>query len=218
MIDVGFDTRGRDLGSAVAAVKQRLAHVAFPLETRAEVVGDYSAQQAADYRMIGAGIAAAVGIFLLLQAAFASWRLATLAFLTLPAALAGGAIAAYLSGDPVSIGSLVGFLAILGIAARNGILLIGRYRQLEREGLAHGRELALRGARDRVVPIVTTALTTGLALTPLVVSGAIAGQEIAQPIAVIVLGGLLTSTLLNLFVMPVLYLRFGSRSRPAASA
>lgn len=160
--------------------------------------------------MIGAGIAAAIGIFLLLQAAFGSWLLAALVFLSLPFALAGGVLAASAAGDAVTLGSLLAFLALLALAARNTVLLIDRYRQLERAGVPFGRELVIRGTSERLIPIVTTALAIALALVPLVITGAVAGQEIVQPIAVIVLGGLFTSTALSLFLIPVLYLRFGS--------
>ena len=143
--------------------------------------------------------------------AFGSWRLATLAFLTLPSALVGGVLAAFLGGGVISLGSLVGFLTVLGIAARNGILLINHYQHLEREeGEPFGPGLVLRGARERLPPILMTALTTGLALLPLVVLGEIPGHEIEHPMAVVILGGLVTSTLLNLFIVPVLYLRFGA--------
>jgi CzcA family heavy metal efflux pump len=217
-IDIGLDVRGRSLSSVSRDVNRRLASVHFPVEYHAEVLGEYNERQAAQNRMIGAGIAAAVGIFLLLQAAFGSWRLATLTFLSLPLALAGGAIAAFAARDVVSLGSLLGFLAVLGIAARNGITLIAHYQYLEEhEGMKFGPDLVLRGARERFAPIVLTALTTALALTPLLVSGSIAGQEIAHPIGVIVLGGLVTSTLLNLFVVPALYLRFGSPRGRAAT-
>ena len=155
-------------------------------------------------------VAAAIGIFLLLQASFGSWRLATLSFLTLPSALVGGVLAAFSAAGSISLGSLVGFLTVLGIAARNGIMLISHYQHLEREeGEAFGPELILRGARERLSPILMTALATGLALVPLVVVGDIPGHEIEHPMAVVILGGLVTSTLLNLFVVPSLYLRFG---------
>jgi Cu/Ag efflux pump CusA len=165
-------------------------------------------------------IVAAAGIFLLLQASFASWRLATLAFLTLPIALVGGAIGAYLGGGVISLGSLVGFFTVLGIVARNGIMLISHYQHLERfEGVPFGPELVVRGALERLTPIVMTVLTSGLALVPLILSGAIAGQEIEYPMAVVILGGLITATLLNLFVVPSLYLRFAKgRDRAGARA
>jgi len=155
-------------------------------------------------------VAAAIGIFLLLQVAFDRWRLATLAFLALPAALVGGVLAAGLGGGILSVGSLVGFLTVLGIAARNGILLISHYQRLEQhEGESFGPGLVLRGARERVAPILMTALTTGVALVPLAIAGDIPGHEIAYPMAIVILGGLFTATVHNLFIMPALYLRFG---------
>jgi Cu/Ag efflux pump CusA len=161
---------------------------------------------------------AVIGIFLLLQAAFASWRLAIVAFLTLPTALSGGVLAALAGGGILSLGSLFGFFAVLGIAVRNGVLLIKHYQHLERqEGEAFGSELVLRGARERLAPILMTALATGLALAPFAIFGDIAGLEMIYPIAVVILGGLVTSLVLNLFIVPALYLRFGASPAPAAA-
>jgi Cu/Ag efflux pump CusA len=130
---------------------------------------------------------------------------------TLPSALVGGVLAAYLTTGILSLGSLVGFLTILGIAARNGIMMINHFQHLEKyEGEAFGPGLVVRGARERLSPILMTTLATGLALVPLVVAGSIPGHEIEHPLAVVVLGGLVTSTLLNLFVVPSLYLKFAS--------
>jgi Cu/Ag efflux pump CusA len=155
---------------------------------------------------------------LLLQASFRNWRLAVLLFLTLPMALVGGVLAAWLAGGIISLGSLVGFFTVFGIAARNGILLINHCQHLEeQEGMASGRKLVLRGARERLAPILMTSLATGLALVPLVVLGTRPGHEIEHPLAVVILGGLFTSTLLSLFVLPSLYLRFGHRKRGAAA-
>jgi Cu/Ag efflux pump CusA len=131
-------------------------------------------------------------------------------------ALVGGVLAASLGGGVISLGSLVGFFTVMGIAARNGILLINHYQHLERyEGERFGPALVLRGARERLSPILMTALATGLAVVPLVMAGEIPGHEIEHPLAVVILGGLFTSTLLNLFVVPSLYLRF---ARPAGRA
>jgi Cu/Ag efflux pump CusA len=127
-------------------------------------------------------------------------------------ALVGGALAAYIGGGVISLGSLVGFFTVFGIAARNGILLINHCQHLERdEGEAFGPALVLRGARERLSPILMTTLATGLAVLPLVVLGDRPGHEIEYPLAIVILGGLFTSTLLNLFVVPSLYLRFGKR-------
>ncbi len=212
-IDVSANVRGRDLGSVVSELQRDLEDVRWPLEFRAELLGEYAERQAAQSRLFVFAIAAAIGIFLLLQASFASWRLATISFVTLPIALVGGVIAAYLGSGIISLGSLVGFLTVLGIVARNGIMLISHYQHLERfEGEPFGPGLVIRGARERVVPIMMTVFTTGLVLIPLVMAGEIPGNEIEHPMAVVILGGLITATLLNLFVVPALYLRSARRS------
>jgi Cu/Ag efflux pump CusA len=155
-------------------------------------------------------IGGCVGVFLILLASFNNTRLAILGFLTLPSALVGGLLAAYFTGDVITLGSLVGFLTVFGIAARNKIMLINHYQHLEKfEGEVFGPHLALRGAIERLSPILMTALATGLALVPLVISGNIPGHEIEYPMAIVILGGMVTSTLLNLFVVPSLYLTFG---------
>ena len=216
-IDVGADVKGRDLGAVMAEVNSRLQQVQYPLGYHAVVLGEYAERQAAQARLFIFAIAAAIGVFLILLASFENTRLAILGFLTLPSALVGGVLAAYFTGDVISLGSLVGFLTVFGIAARNKIMLINHYQHLEREeGEPFGPELALRGARERLSPILMTALATGLALVPLVISGDIPGHEIEYPMAIVILGGLVTSTLLNLFVVPSLYLRFG-RSRHEGS-
>ena len=213
-IDVSANVRGRDLGSAVSELERHLGDVRWPLEFRAELLGEYAERQAAQGRLLVFAIGAAIGIFLLLQASFASWRLATISFFTLPIALVGGVIAAYLGSGIISLGSLVGFLTVLGIVARNGIMLISHYQHLERfEGEPFAPGLIIRGARERVVPIMMTVLTTGLVLVPLILAGEIPGNEIEHPMAIVILGGLITATLLNLFVVPALYLRFAKRSR-----
>jgi len=215
-IDVHANVRGRDLGSVARDVERRLETVKFPLEYRAEMLGEYRERQVAQQNLMGITIAVAIGILLLLQASFGNWSLAALAFLALPAALAGGVVAAYMSDGILSLGSLVGFLTVLGIAARNGVLLINHYQHLERhEGEAFGPNLVVRGARERLSPILMTSACTGLALLPLAITGDIPGHEIEHPMAVVILGGLVTSTLLTLFVMPILYLRYGSAGQSA---
>jgi Cu/Ag efflux pump CusA len=135
-----------------------------------------------------------------------------LLFLTLPTALVGGVLAAWGVLGTITLGALVGFFTVLGIAARNGILLISHFRHLEQvEDEPFGPELVIRGASERLSPILMTALATALALVPLLIYGDRPGQEIEYPMAVVILGGLATSTLLNLFVLPVLYLRIGRR-------
>jgi CzcA family heavy metal efflux pump len=207
-IEAGLDG-SRDLGSVVRDIERRLDEVQWPLEFRAEMLGEYTERQAAQQRLLLFAIAAAIVIFLLLQASFRSWHLATLYFVTLPIALVGGLLAAFFGGRVISLGSLVGFLTVFGIVARNGIMLISHCQHLEREeGEPFGPQLVLRAAKERLVPIMMTVLTTGLALIPLLVAGSIPGQEIEHPMAVVIVGGLVTATLLNLFVVPSLYLRF----------
>lgn len=211
-IDIGSNVKGRDLGSVVKDVEKRLATIQYPLGYYAELLGEYTERQAAQKRMLLTSVIAILGIYLLLQTSFNSWTLATISFLTLPAALVGGIIATYLGSGIISLGSLVGFLTVLGIAARNGIMLINHYQHLEEfEGESFGAHLVIRGAKERLAPILMTAITTGLALLPLVIAGDIPGHEIELPTAVVILGGIVTSTLLNLFVIPPLYLRFGYR-------
>ena len=137
-------------------------------------------------------------------------RLTALVFLTLPFALVGAIAAAFLTGGVLSLGSLVGLVTVIGIAARNGIMLVSHYRHMQlEEGIPFGRDLVMRGAEERLAPILMTALATGLALVPIALSGDKAGHEIEHPMAVVILGGLVTSTVLNLFLLPPLYLRFG---------
>jgi CzcA family heavy metal efflux pump len=219
-LDVGANIDGtRDLGSVMGDIETSLADVEWPQGFYAEALGEYAERQSAQERLLVFVFAAALLIFVLLQTSFSSWRLATLSFLTLPIALVGGVIAAYLSDGVISLGSLVGFLTVFGIVARNGIMLISHCQHLEREeGQPFGPELVLRAASERLVPILITVLTTGLALIPLIVSGSLPGQEIEHPMAVVIVGGLVTATLLNLFVVPSLYLRFARRrSHPATT-
>ncbi|MCI0832292.1 MAG: efflux RND transporter permease subunit [Chloroflexi bacterium] len=217
-IDVLANVSGRDLGSVAGDVERALTEVEFPLEYRVELLGEYAERQAAQRRLFVLAGVAAIAIFLLLLASFGSWRLAILSFVTLPAALVGGLVGAYIGGGIVSLGSLVGFFTVLGISARNGIMLINHYQHLELyEGEVFGPGLVLRGARERIAPILMTASTTGLALVPLVIAGDIAGHEIEHPLAVVILGGLVTSTLLNLFIIPPLYLMVGRFGRDRSS-
>jgi hypothetical protein len=151
-----------------------------------------------------------------LQAAFRIWSLAGLAIVTLPVAVAGGLLASLVDGTKISLGALAGLLAVFAIAARNMITLIDHYQRLEQlEGKSLGPDLVIQGSGERLTPILTTAFATGFALIPFLFLGNRAGLEIVHPMAVTILGGLVTSTLLSLFVVPALYLRVGSGSRPA---
>jgi CzcA family heavy metal efflux pump len=215
-IDVNANVSGNgNLGSATAAVEARLAHVKLPQGYHVELLGQGAERQAAQHRLLLLGLGAALAILFLLQAAFQSVRLATLMFLTLPVALAGGILAAWAFVGNISLGALVGLFAVLGIAARNGILMISHLQHLEeREQEPFGPALVIRGASERLAPILMTALATALALLPFVVFGSRPGQEIENPMAIVILGGLATSTVMNLLVLPALYLRFGRGIRP----
>jgi len=213
-VDVLVNVSDRSPGAVVDEIEERLEEIKFPLEYHPEVLGEYSERESAEEHMMGVGIAALIGIFLLLQACFGSWRLAVIAFLAIPASIAGGLLAALVSGGTVSLGSIIGFLAVLGIAARNGVLLIDHYQHLEgQEGVAFGLDLVLRGARERLSPILTSFAAIAAALLPIVIFGGSAGLEIVQPTAIVILGGLIASTLVTLFVIPALYLLIGSRAK-----
>ncbi|MDZ7288476.1 MAG: efflux RND transporter permease subunit [candidate division KSB1 bacterium] len=218
-MDVDANVRGRPLGAVYADVQAALAKIEFPHEYYPVLLGEYTERLAVQRKMLISAIIAGIAIFFLLHTSFKNARLAMLSFLLLPSALVGGVLAAWLGDGIISLGSIVGFLTVLGISARNGILMINHFQHLEDfEGEKFGPGLVVRGARERLAPILMTASTTGLALIPLVISGAIPGNEIEHPMAVVILGGLITSTLLNLFIVPSLYLKFGRRSNSAASA
>ncbi len=218
-LDILADVDGVDIGTVGDALEDRLEEHSFPRGYHVELLGEFDEQQAAQTRLFTTGAVALAIIFLLLQVSLGSWRPAMLSFVTLPLALVGGVLAAFATGGILSIGSLVGFFTVFGIAARNGILLISHAQHLEREeGEAFGPALVLRAAQERLAPILMTSLATGLALVPLVVFGERPGQEIEHPLAVVILGGLFTSTLLSLFVIPSLYLRFGKSRRERAAA
>jgi CzcA family heavy metal efflux pump len=210
-IDVTFTAQGRDRGAIAADLERAVKGIQFPLEYHAEVLGGYAEQQAMQQRILLAVVIALVGAFLFLQAVFDSWRVALLAFLSTPLALAGGLLAALATGNGiVSLGVLAGLLLVFSIAIRNCISLVSHYQHLRKqEGEPFGPGLVLRGSRERVVPILLTALVTALIFAPFIVFGSVAGQEIEHPMAIVVLGGLVTSTVLNLFIVPALYLRFG---------
>ncbi len=218
-LNVEANVRGRDLGSVVADVETAVEGIEFPIGYYPELLGEFAERQAASQRILVAGLVAALVIFFLLRVSLGTWRLAGMAFLSLPMAMVGGILAAFMTGGILSLGSLVGFLTILGVAARNGIMLISHYQHLEdEEGEAFSRQLITRGARERVAPIMMTALTAGLALVPLVIAGNTPGHEIEHPMAIVILGGLVTSTLVNLFIVPPLYWRFGNRGTTRAFA
>jgi len=217
-IDVTAAVSGRDLGAVVEDVQQGLRNVEFPMEYHAALVGDYAEGRAMDREALGFVIAAAIALLLLMQAAIGNWRLAALILLMLPLSLVGGAVGALIDGQIVSIGSIAGFLAILGLAARQAVMQIRHCQHLERqEGQPFGNELVLHGAGERFAPILTSAVTTALVFAPLAIAGGIAGLEVAQPMSAVIVGGLVSTTLLTMFIVPALYQHLGSRSEPDLS-
>ncbi|MGH3022457.1 MAG: efflux RND transporter permease subunit [Gaiellaceae bacterium] len=214
-LDVLADLRGRDLDAVIADVERRLEEIEFPLEYHAEVLGETAERQAAARRVVGVGLAVLMGIFLILQAAFGSWRLAAVFLLTAPLALSGGVLALFASGGALTLGSLAGLFAVFALTVRHGLLLIVSYQRLEREeGRALDRELVAVGAEQRLPATVAAALAVGLAFLPLAVLGERPGLEIAHPLAVVVLGGLVTSTLFSLVAVPALCGRLAPRPKP----
>jgi Cu/Ag efflux pump CusA len=212
-LDVIADVPKRDLSAVAADVRGRLKGLKFALENHAELLGDYATNRAAQTRVIIYAIAAAAGIFLLFQAAFSSWRLAILVMLALPSALAGGLLATWLTSGVVSFGTLAGLISVFSIAVCNVILLLSHYKRLERhEGEACGAGLVLRGSRERLAPILMTSLAAVLALLPALFMGDRPGLEIIRPMAVTMLGGLVTADLLLLFILPALFARLNVSS------
>ena len=209
-IDVTAGVSGRSLEDVKADVRKLMEHTSFPLEYHAQVIGDATGRRATTTQFIGFGIAAAIGIFLLLQAAFRSWRLAFGAFLALPAGLLGGELAGLIDGGDFSVGSLIGLIAILGIAARQSVALIDRCQRLEDAGDASGPGPAVRGALERLTPLLITAVAGIAALLPFIALGTRAGLEVVHPMAVVMVGGLITTTLFSLFLVPAVYGRLGT--------
>jgi Cu/Ag efflux pump CusA len=215
-VDIGLNVDGRDPRSVMEDIQNRLRQFPFPLEYHAKVFDEYEQQQATRNRPLAFAAIALIGILLLLQAAYESWRLAILSFLTLPLALVGGlAPLATAEARSISLGAVFGLLTVFGIAARNQIMLIRRLRQLERDqGESSGLELILQGTRERFAPILMTALTIELALLPLLLMGDIPGFEVLRPTALVILSGMVTCTLVDLFVVPTLYLRLATLDFP----
>jgi Cu/Ag efflux pump CusA len=206
-----------DPGAAVAAVKSRLATMPMPYEYHAEVFGNAAVAQASLLRALGYGAAALVGIFLLLQAAVASWRRAGLLMLSLPLSVAGGVLAAPLVGGLWSVGSLAGLFAVLALAIRGSVLLGYRIRAAEHDG-ATARRAVLYTARERAAPVLQTVLFTAAILVPAAVLGARAGLEFLHPLAVTMLGGLVSLLLVQLFVLPALLLAAAGWPQPGEPA
>ncbi len=202
----------RDLASVVADIQKAVAaQVKLPTGYHVEYGGQFESAEAASRTLAVLGIVVVVGVFLMLFVAFHTARDALLVMLNLPLAMIGGVIGVFVSGGVLSVASIIGFITLFGIATRNGVMMIAHIHHLvAKEGVRDAREAVKRGAEERLVPILMTALAAGLALVPLALAAGEPGSEIQSPMAVVILFGLLTSTLLNMLVVPALYLRFGT--------
>lgn len=217
-IVVSANAEGRDLGSVVADVQNALkTQVKLPEGYFFELGGQFESQVSATRTIAGLSIISLVAIMLVLYAHFGSWMIAFQIMLNIPLALIGSVVAVYLSGGTFSIATLVGFVTLCGIASRNGIMMISHYLHLmAHEGEAFTKEMVVRGSLERLVPVLMTALTAGLALVPLVMAAGAPGKEILHPVAVVILGGLMSSTLLDMAVTPAVFFAFGRKAAEKA--
>ena len=207
-IAVQANVAGRDLGSFIAEAQEKIAQrVNLPPGYFVEYAGQFKSQQEATRTLTSYGMVAIVAIFVLLFKAFNSVRSSLLVMANLPLALIGGVWAIFFTDGIMSVPSIIGFIGVFGIAARNGIILVGRYRQLRAAGLDR-EAVVIEGSLERLAPILMTAAAAGLGLLPLLF-GDIAGKELERPMAVVIIGGLATSTFLNMLVVPTLYRKWG---------
>jgi CzcA family heavy metal efflux pump len=214
---VQANVAGRDLRGAVDEIRARLAEsVRLPQGYRLEYGGQFESEAGASRQLLWLSIGVVVAIFLVLTSVFGTARDGLLIMVNLPLALIGGVVGLYLSGGVISVASIVGFITLFGIATRNGIMLVSHIHHLQAvEGVTDFRTAVVRGAAERVVPILMTALAAGLALVPIALSAGQPGSEIQAPMAMVIMFGLLSSTVLNMVAVPIFYARFG---RPAAHA
>ncbi|MBI5786773.1 MAG: efflux RND transporter permease subunit [Rhodocyclales bacterium] len=206
---------GRDLAGVVADIRARVgAEVELPAGYHIEYGGQFESAEEAAQVLLLLGALVTIGIFLLLYIAFHTVRDALLVMLNLPLAIIGGVIGVFAAGGVMSVASIIGFITLFGIATRNGVMMIAHIHHLvEHEGVADALQAVKRGAEERLVPILMTALAAGLALVPLALAAGQPGSEIQSPMAIVILFGLISSTILNMLVVPALYLRFGAIRR-----
>ena len=216
-IVVSANVVGGDLGGAVEAIKTAIdENITFPEGYYVEYGGQFESQQSATRTLSFAAVIALLVIFMMLFQEFRSTKLAGMIMINLPFALIGGVGAIWITSGVVSIPAIIGFISLLGIAVRNGILLVSHYGQLREQGLGL-RESVVKGSLDRLNPILMTSLTSALALIPLALGGDVSGNEIQSPMAQVILGGLLSSTLLNCFVVPIIYIWLNRKSATASA-
>ena len=209
MCNVG---EGRDLGGVVAEIRQRVTdNVPMPPSYYVAYGGQFEAAEDAARTLFLLGILVIIGIFMLLYVALSSVRDALLVMSNLPLALIGGVVGVYVGDGVISVASIIGFITLFGIATRNGIMMVTHIQHLvAEEGVRDPRVAVIRGASERLAPILMTALASGLGLLPLALAGGEPGSEIQAPMALVILFGLVSSTVLNMLVVPAAYLRFGS--------
>lgn len=201
---VSANAEGRDMRSVVNDMQRTInKKVTLPEGYRIEYGGQFESEASASRMLLGLSVVSIIVILLLLFLQFRSWHQATIVLLNLPLALIGGVLALVATGGVVSIPAIIGFISLFGMATRGGMLLVDRYNELTRQGLTH-TEAVRQGSLDRLLPILMTALCSALALIPLALGSDLPGNEIQSPMAQVMLGGLLTSTLLNLIVIPCL--------------
>ena len=213
---ISANTRGRDLRSVVNDIQDIVdAEIVLPEGYHIEYGGQFESEQAASRTLLLTSLMSIVVIFLLLYMEFKNARQSGIVLLNLPLALIGGVFALIVTSGELSIPAIIGFIALFGIATRNGMLLINRYNHLHTEEHLSVRECILRGSLDRLNPILMTALSSALAMIPLALNGDLPGNEIQSPMAKVILGGLLTSTFLNAFIVPIVYDWMHRRERKA---
>ena len=216
-IVVSANVAGRDLRGVVNDIRDRInIRITLPEGYHVEYGGQFESEQAASRTIMIVSVSSILVIFLLLFKEFRSVRLSLVILLNLPLALIGGVVSIFFTQGVMSIPAIIGFISLFGIATRNGMLLIDRYNSLHASG-ASVRESVVRGSLDRLNPILMTALTSGLALIPLALGGDLPGNEIQSPMAKVILGGLMSSTLLNGFIIPIMYSYMYSRREPVAA-
>ena len=210
-IVVSCNVAGRDLRSVVNDIQEHIAQeVTLPQGYRVEYGGQFESEAEASRRILLLGGLVVLGILVILTTAFGSWKDALIIMCNLPLALIGGVVGVFLAGGVLSVASLIGFITLFGIATRNGIMLVSHIKHLmQEEGVTDFRDAVVRGSSERLAPILMTAMSTGLALIPIGLGLGETGSEIHAPLALVVLCGLFSSTVLNMIVVPAAYWRFG---------
>ncbi len=216
-VDVTGDVVGRNASDVANDIETAIGATTFPLEIHAALLGEFEEQRAANTRVLNIAVATLVGIFLLFQAAFSSWRLAALALLTLPVAVSGAAIAVLVTGGEMTLGTWAAMAAIIGLAAQGTILLIRRYRRLEWSGRAFGPELVADGSASSSLPLLAAYAGMAVLFLPAALRTAAAGHEIVGPMAIAIIGGLITTAFVTLVLIPTLYARWGYEAEPDRS-